>query len=411
MHEFEAGATKAARARLENPKAMQLTYAVELYLGVTKAATSGVVMVTIPAGSDKEVDFTVVMPLAEGEYPVYLDVWHEGTLLRHYQAEDVTIIRGISLSFANPKAGAVAWDAMIWDINTRTMIAGTPTGIKELDVPCVLYATEKTFLLYVMELPPAPQPGPYWYGPYLVTVPAFGEYTWNSQDGKIDGIVAKDLPNTVNECVVTAVVQRLDWAGEGAPSIWWASLYIEDAAGVEGYENVGQYFIGATIPVYGAIPVDSIGQPVMKVGDRIQARLKIAWLTYSSYWWAWDFHKERTFPDSAYEFTGSVVMSAPYQAIGEDPEFGPYTYTAVDFDCEISGNLPQFSAMFLSMGLYGPMGGTRKVGPATYKITVAYDDVLYGYFRGVNVYGHPDLNAPAWGQYTWRYENWRPIGG
>jgi hypothetical protein len=89
---LEAGVTKTAQARLTNPTAKQFTYTVELYLGVTKTATSGVGTVTIPANSYLDVNFTVVMPLVEGSYPVYLDVWHDTTLLKHYQAtEDVVI--------------------------------------------------------------------------------------------------------------------------------------------------------------------------------------------------------------------------------------------------------------------------------------------------------------------------------
>ncbi|MBC8476974.1 MAG: hypothetical protein H8D49_01385 [Dehalococcoidia bacterium] len=89
---FEAGVSKTAQARLSNPTAKQFTYTVELYLGVTKEATSGVGTVTIPANSYLDVNFTLVMPLVEGTHPVYLDVWHEGTLLKHYQAtEDVVI--------------------------------------------------------------------------------------------------------------------------------------------------------------------------------------------------------------------------------------------------------------------------------------------------------------------------------
>jgi hypothetical protein len=89
---FEAGASKTAQARLTNPTAKQFTYTVELYLGVGKAATSGTAQVTIAANSYLDVSFTLVMPAVEGDYPVYLDVWHEGELLKHYQAtEDVAI--------------------------------------------------------------------------------------------------------------------------------------------------------------------------------------------------------------------------------------------------------------------------------------------------------------------------------
>ena len=90
---FEGGATHTATARLTNPTAKQFTYTTELYLGVTKAATSGVGSVTIPAGGSVNVNYTVTMPLTEGGYEVYLDVWSDGQLLAHYKAtENVTIV-------------------------------------------------------------------------------------------------------------------------------------------------------------------------------------------------------------------------------------------------------------------------------------------------------------------------------
>ena len=89
---FEAGITKTAQARLTNPTAKEFTYSVELYLGVAKVATTGAAQVTIPAGSYLDVNFTLVMPVVEGDYPVFLDVWHEGTLLKHYQATEVVVI-------------------------------------------------------------------------------------------------------------------------------------------------------------------------------------------------------------------------------------------------------------------------------------------------------------------------------
>jgi len=90
--EFEGGSTHVARATLTNNTAKDWTYDIELYLGVTKEATSGVGSVTIAAGASQVVDFTVTMPLVEGTYPVYLDVMVDTALIKHYQTtEDVTI--------------------------------------------------------------------------------------------------------------------------------------------------------------------------------------------------------------------------------------------------------------------------------------------------------------------------------
>jgi hypothetical protein len=90
---FEAGATQTARATLTNPTTKEFTYTVELYLGATKAATSGIGSVTIPAGQSTDVTFTMVMPTIEGDYQPYLDVWIGTDLIAHYAATaPVTIV-------------------------------------------------------------------------------------------------------------------------------------------------------------------------------------------------------------------------------------------------------------------------------------------------------------------------------
>lgn len=102
---FEAGVTKTAKARLTNPTAKQFTYKAELYLGINKAATSGVSQVTIPAGGAKDVTFTVVMPLVEGDYPVFIDVSSDSTLIKHYQGtESVTIVISPAI-----EVGPITW--------------------------------------------------------------------------------------------------------------------------------------------------------------------------------------------------------------------------------------------------------------------------------------------------------------
>ena len=103
---FEAGSTHTARARLTNPTLKEFTYTVELYLDVTKVATSGTGSVTIPAGSSMDVDFTVTMPSYEGgPWHVYLDVWVGGELIAHYQAtEDVSTVISPSIEI-----GPITW--------------------------------------------------------------------------------------------------------------------------------------------------------------------------------------------------------------------------------------------------------------------------------------------------------------
>lgn len=86
---FQCGSSHTAKAQVSNPTDTSFTYDMELYLDVTKVASSSK-SVTIPAGGKQWVDFPVVMPPDEGTWAVYLDVSVEGTLIAHYQAtEDV----------------------------------------------------------------------------------------------------------------------------------------------------------------------------------------------------------------------------------------------------------------------------------------------------------------------------------
>ena len=91
--EFQGGSTHTARALLTNPTTVNFDFVLELYLGVTKVATSGLGTVVIAAGASEYVDFTIVMPSVEGTHHVYLDVTVDGELIKHYLAtEDITII-------------------------------------------------------------------------------------------------------------------------------------------------------------------------------------------------------------------------------------------------------------------------------------------------------------------------------
>jgi len=90
---FEAGESKTARAQLTNPTTKQFAYKTELYLGATKVATSGAVMVAIPAGQTAAANWPIVMPLTEAEFEVYLDVWVDTTLIAHYKATENVITK------------------------------------------------------------------------------------------------------------------------------------------------------------------------------------------------------------------------------------------------------------------------------------------------------------------------------
>lgn len=94
---FEGGSAHIAHAELTNPTAKQWTYSCELYLDVLKVATSGAFSVTIPAGATVVFDFPVTMPIVEGTWHVYLDVYVDTELLVHHEAlphttQDITVV-------------------------------------------------------------------------------------------------------------------------------------------------------------------------------------------------------------------------------------------------------------------------------------------------------------------------------
>ncbi len=90
---FEAGEVRTAIAQMTNPTGKAFNYVGELYLDVTKAASSGSIAFSLAAGETKPISFPVTMPGVEGIFPVYLDVFVGTELVGAYRAtEDVTVV-------------------------------------------------------------------------------------------------------------------------------------------------------------------------------------------------------------------------------------------------------------------------------------------------------------------------------
>ena len=90
---FEAGEVRTAIAQMTNPTARVFSYTAELYLDITKVASSGSIAFSLAAGETKSISFPVAMPSIEGTFPVYLDVFVAGDLVGAYRAtEDVSLV-------------------------------------------------------------------------------------------------------------------------------------------------------------------------------------------------------------------------------------------------------------------------------------------------------------------------------
>ena len=89
---FEAGVSKTAIAPMTNPTSAVFAYTAQLYLDVTKVASSGVVSFSLNPSETKQIRFPISFPVLEGTWHVYLDVFVGGELIATFQAtEDVTL--------------------------------------------------------------------------------------------------------------------------------------------------------------------------------------------------------------------------------------------------------------------------------------------------------------------------------
>jgi len=199
---------------------------------------------------------------------------------------------GLVLRHSNPIHIARMWDAILYDVPTHRWLHADPIGLKLLDVPCTFYPTDTTFLLRVEEYAPKviayADITTFWYGPYVVTIPKLGSYTWNSKGSRIDGISCVDLPNVANRCLLTGYITSLYYLPWGIGSTALAAtIRIDDASDISGYHNPGKYFIGTTVQeIYvDGVPMDDWGQPLVS-GGNITGYLETRWLTNRFYWHA-----------------------------------------------------------------------------------------------------------------------------
>jgi|GEM_PF-3023908 len=95
MPQFAPGQTKTAKAPIA-VKPSGLNCSAEIFLGpdpATKETTSGLIPFT-STGASQEVSLPISMPVAEGPYHCYIDVYAEGMLVAAYKAtEDISIAK------------------------------------------------------------------------------------------------------------------------------------------------------------------------------------------------------------------------------------------------------------------------------------------------------------------------------
>ncbi len=107
---FTPGSVQTAVAKLLNPTSSILPYSARLCLNKPAIVCTGTIFFNINARATRNVNFQILMPTAEGVYPVYLNIFSNSELLEAYRAaEDVTIgaEHTLEISIEPPGAGYV----------------------------------------------------------------------------------------------------------------------------------------------------------------------------------------------------------------------------------------------------------------------------------------------------------------
>ncbi|GAJ23652.1 unnamed protein product, partial [marine sediment metagenome] len=89
---FPPGSVQTAVAELLNPTSSILPYSGRLCLDKPAIVCTGTKYFNIDAGATKNVNFQILMPTAEGTYPVYLDIFSNSELIEAYQADEDVVI-------------------------------------------------------------------------------------------------------------------------------------------------------------------------------------------------------------------------------------------------------------------------------------------------------------------------------
>ncbi len=89
---FTPGSVQTAVAELLNPTSSILPYSARLCLSKPAIVCTGTILFNIDAGATKNVNFQILMPTAEGTYPVHLDIFSNSELLEAYRADEDVVV-------------------------------------------------------------------------------------------------------------------------------------------------------------------------------------------------------------------------------------------------------------------------------------------------------------------------------
>jgi hypothetical protein len=239
----------------------------------------------IDAGQSKSVPFSVTMPTTPGTYPVYLKVTSGGVLIGTFVAtEDVVIAQPkVNLQALAPGGG---WYVFVLDTGLQTWIPSSPSlrAQDPVATPTLSYVISSKKFLIVLLSDGWPIVTEYYYGPFGVIVSDWGNYIFDANTLKLNGVALTDISAIPNKSKITGVTNGAGyWAGGGVsfPRVWAVGFNITSSQPYSGYADIGSYLVGTTLMAFcnageGGLYPFPTGYPA---GIKFQADLSV------SYWY------------------------------------------------------------------------------------------------------------------------------
>jgi len=363
MPEFSPGEAKTAIAPIvAKPSGMDCE--AELFLGpdeLTKVASSGRVPF-VSTGAAKNISLPITMPSQEGSYHGYIDVFAGGfRFLAYNLTEDVVIEApqpsGLDVTLINPKFGN------LWNMKVNGSY-GVPAGQKTIGESCVFQPSENLILLMVQENLSSYEMR--WYGPYILTIPQLvGAYDWDATAERMNGISALDLPATSNKSIIKGVLKKQTYPDT-------AKILVQESELVSGIDAAA-YFIGQEIVVEVDLPVIAGSEFLLESGDLVEVEVTLRY-RYSGEWVGENIRRAAEYPDSAYEFSGSITSPV-------DSDYHEY-------QVNVAGNVSPFAVVIVETSVTGT--GIWSIGRVEGPLT---DYIYQGYAAGPAIlFAHPNPN-------------------
>jgi len=295
---------------------------------------------------------------------------------------------GIILGYDKPKQASTDWMARLYNTETHTWSEvyteekiGTLHAFPEMS-NTFLAIFRETYNVFF---------NPYEYGPFVITVPGPGVYTWDAQSERLDGIPAVSLPKTNNLCQIVGTVTARGMVDESTSEI---TIAVESATDISGYVNAGQYFVGDTIK---ARTVENTNR---LVGEKIEAKLEMVEVPldtgeygYTYQWWVSDIKFALGWPDWAFDF-GAELRRYSFHYQDEDGfwhtaegyEWSVWSNAGLEsFACAVTVYDPTFNDTYVMFRGTGPASGSFENIPG--RVTPGVPG-----FMSATVWAHPDPN-------------------